>query len=151
VAAVGLDFPLLWGLLAFVLNYIPTFGSFIAAIPPIALALVQYGIGKAVIVLIGYLLVNVVMGNIVEPRVMGHSMGLSPLVVFVSLLAWGWVLGGVGMFMAVPLTMALKIILDSDPSSHWIAVLMGPEPRRRTRVRTEETRETRSAPVPGEP
>ncbi len=150
VSAAGLDFPLMWGLLAFVLNYIPTFGSIIAAIPPVGLALVQYGPGKAVIVLIGYLLVNLIMGNIVEPRVMGHSMGLSPLVVFISLLAWGWVLGGVGMFMAVPLTMALKIILDSDPSTHWIAVLMGPEPKRRPKERTEPEQEPISEPAPDE-
>jgi predicted PurR-regulated permease PerM len=138
VAALGLDFPLLWGLLAFVLNFIPTFGSIIAALPPIALALVQYGIGKAVVVLIGYLLVNITMGNVVEPRVMGHSMGLSPFVVLLSLLAWGWVLGGVGLFLAVPLTMALKIVLDSDPGTQWIAVLMGTGRRSRSEAEDEE-------------
>jgi predicted PurR-regulated permease PerM len=124
-AAAGLDFPLLWGLLAFVRNYIPTFGSVVAAIPPVALALVQLGLGPGVVVLIGYLLVNVVMGNLVEPRVMGYSMGLSPFVVFISLLAWGFVLGVPGMFMAVPLTMALKIVMESKKPTEWIAVLMG--------------------------
>jgi AI-2 transport protein TqsA len=141
-AAIGLDFPLLWGLLAFVLNYIPTFGSIVAAIPPVALALVQFGVGPAVVVLLGYLLVNLVMGNLVEPRVMGYSMGLSPFVVFISLLAWGFVLGVPGMFMAVPLTMALKIVMQSNKSTEWIAVLMGSG----TKKRPEPEPETASEP-----
>jgi len=126
VAVLGLDFPLLWGLLAFLLNYIPTFGSIIAAVPPAVLALVLLGPGDAALVALGYVVINFVMGNLVEPRLMGRSMGLSTLVVFLSLLGWGWVLGLAGMFLAVPLTMALKIVLESSEESRWIAVLMGP-------------------------
>jgi len=129
VAVVGVDFALLWGLLAFLLNYIPTFGSIIAALPPVMLALVQFGVGPAAAVGIGYLVINFVMGSVIEPRIMGRSMGLSTLVVFLSLLAWGWVLGTAGMFFAVPLTMALKIGLETDPDTRWLAVLMGPEPK----------------------
>ena len=127
VAAVGVDFPLLWGLLAFLLNYIPTFGSIIAAIPPALLALVQFGGGAALVVAIGYLVINFLVGNLLEPRLMGKSMGLSTLVVFLSLLAWGYILGTAGMFFAVPLTMACKIALESDPETRWIAILMGPQ------------------------
>lgn len=126
VALVGLDFALLWGLLAFILNYIPTFGSLIAAIPAILLALVQLGPGPAALVALGYIVVNLVMGNVIEPRVMGQGLGLSTLVVFLSLLAWGWVLGTVGMFLAVPLTVALRIALESSDDTRWLAVLMGP-------------------------
>ncbi len=126
VAAVGLDFPVLWGLLAFVLNFIPNLGSVAAAVPAVMLAFVQLGPRAAGIVIAGYLLVNFVMANLIEPRVMGQGLGLSTLVVFLSLLGWGWILGTVGMFLAVPLTVALRIALESSPRTHWIAVLMGP-------------------------
>ena len=126
VAVLGLDFPLLWGLLAFLLNYIPTFGSIIAALPPALLALVLLGPGNAALVALGYLIINFVMGSVIEPRLMGRSMGLSTLVVFLSLLGWGWVLGTAGMFLAVPLTMALKIVLEGGESTRWMAILMGP-------------------------
>ena len=125
-AVVGLDFALLWGLLAFILNYIPNFGSLVSAIPPILFALVQMGAGGAVLVAVGYVVVNVVIGNIIEPRLMGHGLGLSTLVVFLSLLAWGWTLGVIGMFLAVPLTVSLRIILENHENTRWIAVLMGP-------------------------
>jgi len=126
VAVVGLDFPVLWGLLAFILNFIPNFGSLMAAIPAVMLALVQLGPRAAGIVILGYVVVNFVMANLIEPRVMGVGLGLSTLVVFLSLLAWSWILGTVGMFLAVPLTVALRIVLESNPHTHWIAVLMGP-------------------------
>lgn len=126
VAVAGLDFPVLWGLLAFILNFIPNLGSLMAAIPAVLLALVQLGPRAAGIVALGYVLVNFVMANLIEPRVMGVGLGLSTLVVFLSLLAWSWILGTVGMFLAVPLTVALRIVLESSPHTHWIAVLMGP-------------------------
>lgn len=135
VAVLGLDFPLLWGLLAFALNYIPTFGSLVAAVPAVLLALVQLGPGSAGLVALGFVLVNFVMGSVIEPRLMGQGLGLSTLVVFVSLLGWGWVLGTVGMFLAVPLTVALKIVLESNDDTRWIAVLMGPA--REARQNTE--------------
>ena len=127
VALLGLDFPLLWGLLAFLLNYIPNIGSVVAAVPAMALALVQLGPGKTLLVLAGYLVVNFVFGNVLEPRWMGQSLGLSTTVVFLSVLAWGWVLGTVGMFLAVPLTVALRIVLANNESTRWLAVLLGPE------------------------
>lgn len=125
--ALGVDFPLLWGMMAFFLNYVPNIGSLIAAIPPILLALVQLGTGTALWTMIGYLLVNNLVGNVIEPRFMGKGLGLSTLVVFVSLVFWGWVLGLIGMFLSVPLTMTLKIALDSREDTRWIAILLGPE------------------------
>jgi AI-2 transport protein TqsA len=124
---IGLDFPLLWGMLAFVLNYIPTIGSIIAAIPPILMAIMQFGPAEAVTTAIGFLAINVVFGNILEPRIMGYGVGISPLVVFIGLIFWGWVFGPVGMLLAVPLTMTLKLGLESDDRTRWIAVLIGSE------------------------
>lgn len=127
LSVLGVDYPLLWGALAFVLNYVPNIGSIIAAVPAVLLALIQLGTGTALISASGYLVVNVAMGNVVEPRVMGRGLGLSTLVVFLSLVFWGWVLGIVGMLLAVPLTMTLKIAMDSNENTRWVAVLLGTE------------------------
>ena len=128
-AIVGLDFPLLWGLLAFLFNYVPTIGSLIASIPPIALALVQFDVVQSVIIGVGYLVLNVTIGGLIEPRVMGRGLGLSTLVVFLSLVFWGWVLGPVGMLLSVPLTMTAKIALESSERTAPIAILMGSDTR----------------------
>jgi predicted PurR-regulated permease PerM len=124
VTIMGLDFAMLWGLLAFMLNYVPNIGSIIAALPAVLLAVVQMGVGRAILIAIGYLVVNVVMGNLLEPRMMGRSMGLSTLVVFLSLIFWGWVLGPVGMLLSVPLTMTLVIALESSPTTRRFAILL---------------------------
>jgi AI-2 transport protein TqsA len=121
----GVDFPLLWGLLAFLLNYIPNIGSIIAAVPVIALSIIQLGWGSALLVAVGYAAVNVVFGTIVEPRFLGRGLGLSTLIVFLSLLFWGWVLGTVGLFLSVPLTMTAIIALNSKPETQWIPVILG--------------------------
>jgi len=126
LALIGVDFPLLWGVLAFMLNYVPTIGSFIAAIPPVLLALVQLGPIYSIATLALYVVVNVLMGNVVEPKFMGRGLGLSTLVVFLSLVFWGWVLGPVGMLLSVPLTISAKIALEANPSTQWIAYLLGP-------------------------
>ncbi len=121
----GVDFPVLWAMLAFLLNFVPNIGSIIAAVPAVLLALVQLGWVAALWAGFGYLLINGLVGNVLEPRVMGRGLGLSTLVVFISLVFWGWVLGPVGMFLSVPLTMALKIALDSSPETRGVAVLLG--------------------------
>jgi predicted PurR-regulated permease PerM len=121
----GLDYPLLWGLLAFLLNYVPNIGSIIAAVPAVLLAVVQLDLLRALCVAAGFLVVNLVMGSAVEPRFMGRGLGLSTLVVFLSLLFWGWLLGPVGMLLSVPLTMTVKIALDSREDTRWAAVLLG--------------------------
>ncbi len=127
LAVIGVDYPLLWGLLAFLFNYIPNVGSILAAFPAVLLALLQLGVGSALWSGLGYLVVNIVMGQMIEPRFMGRGLGLSTLVVFVSLVFWGWVLGPVGMFLSVPLTMTVKIALESSDETRWIAILLGPE------------------------
>ncbi|WP_206486414.1 AI-2E family transporter [Thalassotalea sp. G2M2-11] len=122
--ALGLDFPLLWGVLAFLLNYIPNIGSIIAAVPAMSLAILQLGAPQAGIIGLGYLAINTVMGNVVEPRYLGRGLGLSTLVVFLSLIFWGWLLGTVGMLLSVPLTMIIKIALESSKEGRWFAVLL---------------------------
>ena len=125
---IGVDYPVLWGLLAFMLNFIPTFGSILAAIPPVLLAIVQLGVGEALVTAALYVAVNVIVGSIIEPRVMGKGLDLSSLVVFLSLIFWGWVLGPVGMLLSVPLTIMVKIALENSQETQWIAILLGSGP-----------------------
>lgn len=127
VWALGIDFPVIWGLLAFLLNFIPNLGSIIAAVPPMLLGYIQFGIGRALLVGAGYGVVNLLFGNVVEPKFMGRKLGLSTLVVFLSLVFWGWVWGPVGMLLSVPMTMVVKIALESSPNTHWISVLLDSE------------------------
>jgi AI-2 transport protein TqsA len=119
------DYPLLWGLLVFLLNFVPNIGSLIAAVPPILLALVDLGYVTALWVLLTYLAVNNVVGNMIEPKVLGRSLGLSTLVVFLSLVFWGWLLGPVGMFLSVPITVTIKIGLERSEEMRWLAVWLG--------------------------
>ncbi len=122
----GVDFPVLWGLLAFLLNYVPNIGSIMAAVPPTLVSLIQPegGFGLALTVAVGYLAVNLVVGNVAEPRMMGERLGLSTLVVFMSLVFWGWVWGGVGMLLSVPLTMVVKILMQNSDELRWIAIFL---------------------------
>ncbi|TCK17970.1 putative PurR-regulated permease PerM [Thiogranum longum] len=126
LSVMGVDFAMLWGFFAFLLNFIPNIGSIIAAIPAVLLALLQFGAGGALGVAGLFLVVNIVIGSILEPRWMGNQLGLSPLIVFVSLVFWGWVFGPVGMFLSVPLTISVQIALASRDDTRWIAVLLGP-------------------------
>jgi predicted PurR-regulated permease PerM len=122
---VGVDYALLWGVIAFMLNYIPSIGSIVAAVPTVLLALIQMGVGGMLWTAAGYLLVNVIMGNIIEPKVMGKGLGLSTLIVFLSLIIWGFIFGTVGMFLSIPLTIAIKIMLEQRKDTQWIAMLLG--------------------------
>lgn len=121
---IGVDYPVLWGLVAFLLNFVPNIGSIIAAIPAVILALVINGTTIAVFTAAGYVVVNVIIGNVIEPRVMGQGLGLRMLVVFVSLVFWGWVFGPIGMLLAVPLTMTLKIMLKNYEQTKAFALLL---------------------------
>lgn len=123
---IGVDYPVLWGVLAFMLNFVPNIGSIIAAVPAVMLAIVQLGVPSALLVAAVYVAVNVVIGSVVEPKYMGKGLGLSTLVVFVSLVFWGWVLGSVGMLLSVPLTITVKLALDSKPETEWLGHLLGP-------------------------
>jgi predicted PurR-regulated permease PerM len=123
---IGVDYPVLWGVLAFMLNFVPNIGSIIAAVPAVMLTIVQLGMASAFLVAAVYIAVNVIIGSIVEPKYMGKGLGLSTLVVFVSLVFWGWVLGPVGMLLSVPLTITVKLALDSKPETQWLGHLLGP-------------------------
>jgi predicted PurR-regulated permease PerM len=122
--ALGVDHFLLWSVLAFMFNFIPNIGSIIAAVPAVLMAFVEFGFAKAGLAGLGFVIVNMVMGNVIEPRFMGRGLGLSTLVVFLSLIFWGWLLGSVGMLLSVPLTMVVKIALESREESMWLAVLL---------------------------
>lgn len=121
---IGTDYPFLWALLAFFLDFIPNIGLIIAAAPEILITLVQLGFVSASVVTGVYVVVNVVMGSIVEPKIMGKGLGVSTLVIFLSLIFWGWLLGIVGMFLSIPLTVIAKIIFQSNENTKWIAVLL---------------------------
>ncbi|MES9812427.1 MAG: AI-2E family transporter [Candidatus Thiodiazotropha sp.] len=121
----GIDYPVLWGVLAFLFNYVPNIGSIIAAVPAVLLALIQFGPQASLWTAVGYLVVNSLVGNVIEPRFMGKGLGLSPLIVFIYLVFWGWILGPVGMFLSVPLTMTMKIVLDSNHDTRGLAAMLG--------------------------
>jgi predicted PurR-regulated permease PerM len=125
---VGLDFAPLWGLVAFLLNFIPNIGSLLAAIPAVLLAFLTLDLTSVMLIIGIYLLANSLVGGFLEPMVMGQSVGLSVLTVFLSLLFWGWMFGAVGMLLSVPLTMILKSAAESGPQTRWLAILLSPAP-----------------------
>jgi len=122
---IGVDYPLLWALIAGLMNYIPNIGSIIATIPAFLFALVQLGLGGALWTLGAFMVIHNVLGNFIEPKIMGKGLGLSTLVVLLSLLFWGFILGLVGMFLAVPFTLTMKIILEQNDKTRWLAILLG--------------------------
>jgi predicted PurR-regulated permease PerM len=123
----GVQFPVLWGFLAFLLHYIPNIGAVVAAIPAMLLTLVQLGMGSVLLVAAGYIVTGFIIGNVIEPRLMGRKLGLSTLVVFLSLIFWSSLLGLIGAILCIPLTMTLKFAFESSESTLWIAVLLGSE------------------------
>lgn len=125
LAIIGVDYAIIWALIAFLLNYIPNIGSIIAAVPAVVFAMVQLGFGGVIWTTGAFVAVNMIIGNAVEPKMMGKGLGLSTFVVFLSLLFWGFILGTVGMFLSVPLTMAIKIMLEQNSSTKWIAIVLG--------------------------
>ena len=127
LTVLGIDFAILWAILAFFFNFIPVVGNILMMIPAVLLALVQTDIPTTLLVAAGYLVINTVIGNIIEPKIMGKGLGISTLAVFIALLFWGWLFGTVGMFLAVPLTTALIIALDASPHTRPVAILLGPE------------------------
>jgi predicted PurR-regulated permease PerM len=121
----GVDYPVLWATLSFLLNYVPNIGPIIAALPVALLALVQLGVGSALLTVLGFVVVHIVLGNLIEPKVMGKGMSISPLVVFLSLVFWGWVLGPLGMILSVPMTSLVKIALESYKDTRGVAIMLG--------------------------
>jgi predicted PurR-regulated permease PerM len=135
---IGIDYPLLWALLAGLMNYIPNIGSIIATIPAFLLALVQLGFGGALWTLASFVIIHNVLGNFIEPRLMGKGLNLSTLVVLLSLLFWGFILGPVGMFLAVPFTLTIKIILEQNEKTLWLAILLGTPDEAKTYLQNKE-------------
>jgi AI-2 transport protein TqsA len=121
--AAGVEAPLLWGVLAFGLNYIPMLGSLIAAIPPVLLAFAQ-GWPTALALAAAYLVINIVMANIIEPRVLGERLNISPAVILLSLLFWGWIFGPIGLLLAVPFTMIVSSYAEYHKDLRWLAILL---------------------------
>jgi len=122
---IGLKYAILWGLIAFLFNYIPTIGSIIAAIPAVLFAMIELEFGGIIWTIIIFTSVNLIIGSLIEPKVMGKGLGLSTFIVFAGLIFWGFLLGTVGMFLSVPLTMTIKIILEQNERTKWIAVILG--------------------------
>ncbi|MDR3197397.1 MAG: AI-2E family transporter [Planctomycetaceae bacterium] len=120
----GIEYALLWGILIFFLNFIPNIGQIIALVPPVLLALLDQGAAMAFVVLIWLVIVNTLFGYGVEPRYLEEGLGISGLVVLLSLIFWGWLLGLIGMFLSAPLTMVMKIVLQNNRKTRWIAVLL---------------------------
>lgn len=120
----GVEFAVLWGLTAFVLNYIPVVGSIIASFPALLLAMLTGSWVHVLALAIGYIVVNTAVSNFLEPTLMGRHLGLSPLVVFMGLVFWGWAWGPIGMFLSVPITMLGKILLENSEDLRWLATLM---------------------------
>jgi predicted PurR-regulated permease PerM len=121
----GVDYPVLWGTLSFLLNFVPNIGAILAALPVAFLALVQLGVGSALLTLLGFVVVHIVVGNIIEPRLTGKGLSLSTLVVFLSLVFWGWVLGPIGMILSVPMTSLVTIALESYEKTRGLAFMLG--------------------------
>lgn len=145
--AFRVDFPLLWGMVAFLFNFVPAIGSIVAGIPPVLLALILHGFWPAMGVMACYLAINMTLGNFIEPMLLGDRFGLSTVIVILSVLVWGFIWGPVGMFLAVPLTMMVKVMLDNSSDLRWVSAIMGkgvPDP-----VDLEE--KTPSEAVSGEP
>jgi AI-2 transport protein TqsA len=134
----GLDYPLLWALIAILMNYIPNIGSVIATVPVVLFALVQLGLGGAIWTLVLNMVIHNLVGNFIEPKIMGKGLGLSTLVVFISLMFWGFMFGTVGMILSVPITMTIKIILEQDEKTRWAALLLGTPGEAETYLKQKE-------------
>ena len=122
---IGVDYAIIWALIAFLLDYIPNIGSVIAAFPALLFSLIHLGVGGALWTGIAFITVNLLIGNVLEPKMMGKGLGLSTFVVLLSLLFWGFILGTVGMFLSIPLTISIKIMLEQHPNTKWMAVILG--------------------------
>ncbi len=122
--ALGVDFAILWGVVSFLLSFVPNVGFIIALVPPSLLALVQFGFARAAMVIVGYIVINFIVDNVIKPRFVGESLDLAPIVVVISLIFWGWLLGPIGALVAVPMSIAAKFLFESYDESRWLAHLM---------------------------
>lgn len=139
----GVDYALLWGLLAWFMGYIPSIGFMVALIPPVLMAYAQYGLQTALVVLIGYVLINGGVQNFYQPKVMGNRLKISPVVVFIGLFVWGYLLGGIGAILAVPLTLLLLILMENFEATRTLAILMRYTGEEKIAERTEAAKQMR--------
>jgi AI-2 transport protein TqsA len=146
LAIIGIPAAALWGLLAFITNYVPNIGFVLGLAPPALLGLLAGGWGEFTAVVVVYSLLNFVAQTLIQPRFVGDSVGLSMTVTFVALLFWGWVLGALGALLAIPLTLLVKALLvDVDPRGHWLDALMREEPRAPRTMRARRRMNARRA------
>src|SRR5215218_3301099 len=140
----GVDFPLMWGILTFFLSFIPWIGLPLAVAPAVVLAFAEHGIERALLVIAGVIVINVLAENALSPMLMGRGLSLSPTVLFIGFIFWAWLLGGPGAFLAAPLTIFLVLMLETFPETRWLASVMGmspPAPEEEVVERTERTQE----------
>jgi predicted PurR-regulated permease PerM len=121
----GVDFPLLWGILTFFLSFVPYIGLVLAVTPAVVLALAEFGLERALLVILGVVVINVLAENVLSPMMMGRGLNLSPTVVFLSFIIWAWLLGGPGAFLALPITLFVAVMLDTFPETRWLASIIG--------------------------
>jgi AI-2 transport protein TqsA len=119
------DFPLMWGILAFFLSFIPWIGLPLAVAPAVVLALAEHGVTSALLVIAGVTAINIRAENAVSPMLMGRGLSISPTVLFIGFIFWAWLLGRPGAFLAAPLTIFLVLMLDTFPETRWLASVMG--------------------------
>ena len=121
----GVDFPLLWGILTFFLSFVPYIGLVLAVTPAVVLALAEFGVTRAVLAIVGVIVINVLAENVLSPLMMGRGLNISPTVVFISFIVWAWLLGGPGAFLALPITLFVAVMFDTFPETRWLASLIG--------------------------
>jgi AI-2 transport protein TqsA len=121
----GVDFPLLWGILTFFLSFVPYIGLVLAVAPAVVLALAEFGVTRAVLVIAGVVVINILAENVLSPMMMGRGLNISPTVVFLSFIIWAWLLGGPGAFLALPITLFVAVMFDTFPETRWLASIIG--------------------------
>jgi AI-2 transport protein TqsA len=121
----GVDFPILWGILTFFLSFIPYIGLVLAVTPAVILALAEFGVERALLVIAGVVVINIMAENVLSPMMMGRGLNLSPTVVFLSFIIWAWLLGGPGAFLALPITLFIAVMFDTFPETRWLASIIG--------------------------
>ena len=121
----GVDFALLWGILTFFLSFIPYIGLVLAVAPAVVLALAEFGVSRAVLVIVGVIVINILAENVLSPMMMGRGLNISPTIVFLSFVFWAWLLGGPGAFLALPITLFVAVMFDTFPETRWLAGLIG--------------------------
>jgi predicted PurR-regulated permease PerM len=121
----GVDFPLLWGILTFFLSFVPYIGLVLAVTPAVVLALAEFGVTRAALVIAGVVVINILAENVLSPMMMGRGLNVSPTIVFLSFIFWAWLLGGPGAFLALPITLFVAVMFDTFPETRWLASLIG--------------------------